>query len=82
METLRRLGGAFWPLAIGVVALFAFFVAMGGITPADAVGITVAVVVLAALFAVHALRVRRELHEHGHEELAHDLHRIRERRGF
>lgn len=73
MNTFRE---AFWVLAIGLIACFAFFFALGAIT-AEAVGLMVVMGVLTALWLVHAWRVG---HDHGSRDprLVHG----RERRGF
>ena len=46
-------------LIIFVVALFAFFVALGALKPGQVVGLSIAVVVLAALWVAHAVWVAR-----------------------
>jgi fatty acid desaturase len=79
---INRFGSLFWGVCIGVVALYAFFLAIGGFSPGEVVGLTVGVLVLATLFLLHGMRLHRELREHGHEDLMHELHRSRERRGF
>jgi fatty acid desaturase len=71
-----------WGLCVGAVALFGFFVVMGGFSPGDVLWLTLIVASLAALFVIHQIRLSRELHEHGHEPLIRQLQRIRERRGF
>lgn len=82
MNTIGVFSRAFWILAIGVVALFAFFVLMGGFSPGDVIVLSAAVAGLIVAFVIHAIRVNHDLHEHGHEALMHELHRMRERRGF
>ena len=77
---LERLGRAFWAGCIGIVVLFAFFAVIGGFSPGDVIWLTAAVCVLAAAFAVHSYRVRRELAGHG--GLSREYQRLRERRGF
>jgi fatty acid desaturase len=73
-----------WALCVGAVALFGFFVVMGGFAPGDVLWLTLVVVSLGALFAAHQMHLRRELSEH-HEhddETLREVQRIRERRGF
>ena len=74
MNTLRE---AFWILAIGLIACFAFFFALGAFT-AEAVGLLVVMAVLTGLWIVHAWRVG---HERGLERDPRMVHG-RERRGF
>jgi NhaP-type Na+/H+ or K+/H+ antiporter len=82
VRTLAGLSNVFWVAIIGVVALYAFFVAMGALSPGDQLWLTLIVVVLAVLLAVRQMRVRRAMHEHGHEDEMRELHRLRETRGF
>lgn len=67
----------FWVLALGVVAAYAFFAALGAFSPGEVLPLTIAVAVLAALWVVHALLQRRHAGEHDDR-----LARARERRGF
>jgi len=69
---------AFWVIALGVIACYVFFLALGAFAPGDVVALTVAVVVLAALWFLHAWAHRR------HEQEGRDprLTAARERRGF
>jgi Flp pilus assembly protein TadB len=70
---------AFWVLAIGVIAAYAFFAALGAFAPGDVVGVTVAVGVLLALWIVRAvLERRRQIALERDPRLVH----ARERRGF
>jgi hypothetical protein len=70
---------AFWALAIGVIAAYAFFAALGAFSPGDVLGITIAVGILVGLCALRAWIG-------GHRQPAHDkdprLVHARERRGF
>jgi uncharacterized membrane protein (DUF485 family) len=68
---------SFWILLLSLVVLFTFFVALGAFSPREAVGITVAVVVMAVLWVVHAVWVSR--HSDGRDPRAISA---RERRGF
>jgi ABC-type xylose transport system permease subunit len=74
---LHVLSETFWVFVLGVICLFVFFVVMGALSPAQAVGVTVAVLVLAALWIGHAMWESR--HRAGRDI---DAIRARERRGF
>jgi len=79
---VRVLLNFLWALCVGAVALFAFFVVMGGFSPGDVLWLTLIVAVLAAMFVIHQVRVAHELHEHGGDPMTREVQRIRERRGF
>ena len=72
-----ELSDTFWVLVLGVVALFAFFAALGAFEVGEAVWVTALVVVLAALWLAHATWVSR--HSDGRDPASI---RARERRGF
>jgi uncharacterized membrane protein YhaH (DUF805 family) len=74
---LATLSETFWILVLALVALFAFFVALGAFSPGDVVGLTVAVVILAVLWVAHAMWESR--HRDPHDK---SIIRARERRGF
>jgi uncharacterized membrane protein YhaH (DUF805 family) len=74
---LATLSETFWLLVLAVVAMFAFFVALGAFKPSEVVGVTVAVAALAVLWVAHAVWVAR--HHDGRDPAAV---RARERRGF
>ncbi len=76
-KVLATLSETFWLLVLGVVVMFAFFAALGAFEVGDAVWLTVAVVILAALWLVHAIWVSR--HRDGRDPATI---RARERRGF
>jgi hypothetical protein len=82
MQALAGLSKLLWVVVIGVVGLYAFFILMGALSPADQVVITAAVVALAVALGVHLVRVRRAMHEPGHEAELRELHKLRETRGF
>ena len=73
LETARE---SFWILALAVIVLFAFFVALGAFAPGDVLWVTLLVVVLCALWIVHATLCRRR------SERDPSVVRARERRGF
>ena len=51
------LSETFWVFVLGVIVLFVFFVIMGALSPAQAVGVTAAVAILAALWIGHDVAV-------------------------
>jgi Flp pilus assembly protein TadB len=69
---------AFWVLAIGVIAAYAFFAALGAFSPGDVLGVTIGVGILLALWIVRVLRARRAAVASHDPRLVH----ARERRGF
>ena len=77
---LEGLNRAFWAASLGLVVLFAFFAAIGGFSPTEAIWLTALVCVMAIAFAFHAYRVRRQMAGHG--GLSREQQRMRERRGF
>jgi uncharacterized membrane protein YhaH (DUF805 family) len=74
LETMRE---TFWILALAVIALFAFFVALGAFSPGDVIGVTILVGLLCVLWVLHAVL-------EGRRRDARDpaVVRARERRGF
>jgi hypothetical protein len=70
---------AFWVLAIGVIAAYVFFAALGAFSPSDVWGVTIAVAILGGLCA---LRVWIEQHHIRAEGRDPRIVRGRERRGF
>ena len=74
LETMRE---TFWVLALAVIAMFAFFVALGAFSPGDAVWLTIVVALLCVLWVVHAILEgrRRDVRDPA-------VVRARERRGF
>ena len=85
-EKLRVLGaglrGAFWILALGLVALWAFFLVMGATSIGDPLWVTLVMGALAIASIVHFVHVRRMLADHAHDDVARRVHMLRERRGF
>jgi hypothetical protein len=82
VQALAGLSRLLWVVIIGVVGLYAFFIVMGALSPADQVVLTAIVVALAVALALHLVRVRRAMHEPGHEAELRELHKMRETRGF
>lgn len=70
---------AFWILAIGVIAAYAFFAALGAFSPGDSVALTVVVGILLLLFC---LRAWASHHPRTAPEKDPRLVHARERRGF
>jgi membrane associated rhomboid family serine protease len=76
-ESTRPIREAFWVLAICVVAMFAFFMVIGSVNPANAAGATVVVGGLAAAYLWHSWRTSRKADSRDPR-----IVRARERRGF
>jgi hypothetical protein len=74
----RAAADAFWALAIGLIAAYAFFAALGAFSPGDVLGVTIAVGILLVLLVARALLARRA----GPSEKDPRLTHARERRGF
>jgi uncharacterized membrane protein YhaH (DUF805 family) len=74
LETLRA---TFWILALAVIVMFAFFVALGAFSPEDAIWLTIVVGLLCVLWIAHA--VLRGRHRDRRDPA---VMRARERRGF
>jgi hypothetical protein len=81
MRSLAIVGNTLLVLAVGLVVLFLFFLALGAFSPAETIVASIIVAALAVAFAIHMYRVHRALEDGGS-----DLHRVlnlqRERRGF
>ena len=71
------LSETFWLFVLGVICLFAFFVIMGAFSPGQVIGLSIAMLVLAALWLGHAMWQAR--HRSGRDPAAI---RARERHGF
>jgi membrane protein implicated in regulation of membrane protease activity len=76
-RVLHVLSQTFWIFILGLICLFAFFVVMGALQPAQAVGVSLAVLAMAVLWIGHAMWEAR--HRSGRDPAAV---RARERRGF
>jgi fatty acid desaturase len=76
MTAVRQM---FWAIALGVIAAYAFFVALGAFSPGDVTGVTIAVGCLLALWVAHVWSARH--HEPDHDQEL-SLRSARERRGF
>ena len=67
----------FWILILGIVVLFAFFLALGAINPGEVVWLTLAMLVLALIWTAHAVWESRHRSDRDPAAI-----RARERRGF
>ena len=76
-KVLATLAETLWLLALGVIVMFAFFAALGAFDLGEAIELTVAIVVLAVLWVLHAVWANR--HRDPRDPAAI---RARERRGF
>jgi Flp pilus assembly protein TadB len=74
-ELVREL---FWVIALGVIACYVFFVALGAFSPSDVVGVSIAVGVLVVLWLVHGWAQGHRRRAERDPRLVH----ARERRGF
>lgn len=73
---VRTLRDTLWILALAVILMFVFFVALGAFDPGEVMGVTAAVAVLVVAWIVHAYLTRGK---GGHDPTTS---RARERRGF
>jgi membrane protein YdbS with pleckstrin-like domain len=76
------LWNVFWAIALGVLVLWVFFLAMGAVSIGDPLWLTIAMAVLAVLAAFHFAHLRRMMKEPEHHDMARKTHMLRERRGF
>lgn len=76
IEVLR---GAFWTIALAVIAGYAFFALVGAFSITDAVAASLLVAVLALLWTIHAASARRRHHD---EQRDPRMRAARQRRGF
>ena len=75
----RLLIDAFWVFVVGIIACYLFFVVIGGIKPADTLGLTIVIGVLPLLLCL----ARAWAHSHNkNAERDRRLVAARERRGF
>ena len=68
----------FWMVALAFIVTFAFFLVLGAFDPADVMPWTIAAIVLAVMWIIHGVLMRR--HRAGIR--AREEIRARERRGF
>ncbi len=67
----------FWMLALGIIAAYVFFLALGAYSVGEVVVVSIVVAVLLVAWVVHGLALRREAGERGVV-----VRSARERRGF
>lgn len=79
---LSRTLGPLTVICIGVVVMFVFFAALGGVSPSEVAGLTILVGLLALLLLVRTLVVRHELGARGSQATLRSVNALRERRGF
>jgi uncharacterized membrane protein len=83
VDLFGQLRLSFWIAVAGVIVLYAFFVALAGVSLGQLVGVTIVVGALAAIFILRNLRVARDLANRGGDpDRRRNLNQIRERRGF
>ena len=74
---------ALWLCAVWAIVLYVFFITVATISPAEVVGLTVVMTVLAVLVTVRSLRLASELADRGGDaRIRRALNKQRERRGF
>ena len=76
-RVIATLSETFWLLVLGAVVMFAFFAALGAVAVGEALGLTIAIVALAALWLAHAVWAARRRDGRDPATI-----RARERRGF
>ena len=83
MGLLGNLRLSLWISALGVLVIYAFFVALATVPLGDVAGWTAAAALVAAAFALRSLRLNHELADPGGDpRVRRALNRQRERRGF
>lgn len=82
MTTLRAVTNVASIVAVGLLALYLFFLLIGAIAVDDPLWMTIGAAIAAVFVVVHSVRMRRQLADHQHEDLARAVHALRERRGF
>jgi ABC-type transport system involved in cytochrome bd biosynthesis fused ATPase/permease subunit len=83
MRILGRLVVPLWLVVIGVIVMYAFFVAVATVSLAQIAWVTAVIVGLTILFLLRSLRVASELADRGgNPTLRRARNRARERRGF
>lgn len=74
---MALLRNAFWGAALGVIACYVFFLALGAFSATDVLWLTLTVAALVVLWLGHSLLERRHA-----GQPAPSIARARERRGF
>jgi hypothetical protein len=83
MRILGRLAVPLWLGVIGAIVMYAFFVAIADVSPAEVAGVSVVIGALTILFAIRSIRIASELADRGgNPALRRARNHARERRGF
>jgi steroid 5-alpha reductase family enzyme len=83
MQLLGSLRLSLWVCAVWAIVLYVFFVPLATIPPAEVGGLTIVMVILAALVTIRSLRLASELADRGGDpRIRRELNKQRERRGF
>jgi hypothetical protein len=83
MRILGRLAVPLWLGVIGAIVMYAFFVTVASVSPAQVIGVTIAIGGLTVLFLIRSIRVASELSDRGgNPAIRRARNRARERRGF
>ncbi len=78
-DLFARFRVAFWALAAGIIGLYLFGLFLGIYGPLELGLLSIVCLVLLVMFAIHEVRLRRELRANPPRELDHS---DRERRGW
>jgi steroid 5-alpha reductase family enzyme len=83
VQLLGSLRLSLWLCAVWAIVLYVFFVTLATISPAKVAGLTIVMVILAALVTIRSLRLANELADRGGDpRIRRELNKQRERRGF
>jgi steroid 5-alpha reductase family enzyme len=83
MKLLGSLRLSLWLCAVWAIVLFVFFVTLATIPLGEVAGLTVVMIILAALVTIRSLRLASELADRGGDpRIRRALNKQRERRGF
>jgi hypothetical protein len=83
VQLLGSLRLSLWLCAVWAIVLYVFFVTLATISPVRVAGLTVVMVILAALVTIRSLRLASELADRGGDpRIRRALNKQRERRGF
>ncbi len=83
MHVIGRLRLSLWLCAVWVVVLYAFFVTLATISPAEVASLTVVTAILAAMVMLRSIRLASVLADPGGDpRVRRAVNRQRERRGF
>jgi hypothetical protein len=79
---LSKTLGPLWVFLLGVVVLFCFFAALGSVSLSDVAWLSAGIALVAILFGIRSLMMRKHMGTHGNQHLFRSLNHLRERRGF